>query len=148
MKIELGRKFIRTNPDAEIYDIFVEIGKIQNHIIKSSKTLTKKSTKKYLIEKISKRLLEIEFEENHSIKSKSLSKNIGIVIKHGPNSYWLQKMKRHNISSKRMTYSLSCKKHINNLASRRVTMTNKVFSQKSKCSVCLSDKLKYLQQKT
>ena len=72
MKIELGRKFIRTNPDAEIYDIFVEIGKIQNHIIKSSKTLTKKSTKKYLIEKISKRLLEIEFEENHSIKSKCL----------------------------------------------------------------------------
>ena len=71
MKIELGRKFIRTNPDAEIY-IFVEIGKIQNHIIKSSKTLTKKSTKKYLIEKISKRLLEIEFEENHSIKSKCL----------------------------------------------------------------------------
>ena len=72
MKIELGRKFIRTNPDAEIYDIFVEIGKIQNHIIKSSKTLTKYSTKKYLIEKISKRLLEIEFEENHSITSKSL----------------------------------------------------------------------------
>ena len=41
MKIELGRKFIRTNPDAGIYDIFVEIGKIQNHIIKSSKTLKK-----------------------------------------------------------------------------------------------------------
>ena len=72
MKIEIGRKFIRTNPDAEIYDIFVEIGKIQNHNIKSSKTLTKKSTKKYLIEKISKRLLEIKFEENHSIKSSCL----------------------------------------------------------------------------
>ena len=47
-----------------------------------------------------------------------------------------------------MTYYLSYKKHINNLASRKVRMTNKVFRQKSKCIVCLSDKLKFLQQKT
>ena len=30
---ELGCKFIRINPNSENYDIFVEIGKIQNHII-------------------------------------------------------------------------------------------------------------------
>ena len=53
---------------------FVEIGKIGNHIIGSTKKLTKKSTKTSLIDKISKRLLELEFEENHySIKSKCLN---------------------------------------------------------------------------
>ena len=34
---ELGCKFIRINADAENYDIFVEVSKIQNHIIKSTK---------------------------------------------------------------------------------------------------------------
>ena len=29
IKIELGCKFIRINPDAENYDVFVEIGKIK-----------------------------------------------------------------------------------------------------------------------
>ena len=57
---ELGCKFIRINPDAENY-IFVEIVKIQNHIFKLTKKLTKKSTKTSLIDKISKRLLELEF---------------------------------------------------------------------------------------
>ena len=36
IKKELGCKFIRINPDAENYDIFVEIGKIQNYIIEST----------------------------------------------------------------------------------------------------------------
>ena len=38
--------------------------------------------------------------------------------------------KKNNTSSKYMTYCLSCKKHINNMASRNVTMTNKVLRQK------------------
>ena len=38
--------------------------------------------------------------------------------------------KKKNTSSKYMTYCLSCKKHINNMASRNVTMTNKVLRQK------------------
>ena len=46
--------------------------------------------------------------------------------------------KKNNISSKYMTYCLSCKKHTNNVASRNITMTNEVLRQKSKCSyVCL-----------
>ena len=64
IKKELGCKFIRINPDAKNYDIFVEIGKIQNHIIES--------TKKSLIDDLSKRLLELEFKSNYSIKSKCL----------------------------------------------------------------------------
>ena len=52
---ELERTFIRINFDEEKYDIFIEINKMQNHITES----TKKLTKKYLIVKISKRLLEL-----------------------------------------------------------------------------------------
>ena len=33
---KLGCKFIRINLDAKNYDIFVEISKIQNHIIEST----------------------------------------------------------------------------------------------------------------
>ena len=39
IKKEIGCKFIRTNPDAENYDIFIEIGKIQNRINESTKKL-------------------------------------------------------------------------------------------------------------
>ena len=45
-----------------------------------------------------------------------------------------------------MTYCLSCKKHTNNMASRNVTMTDKALRKKSKCSVCLSDKSRFLKQ--
>ena len=54
--------FIRINPDEESFNIFKEINKIHRHI--------KKSTKKSLIDDLSKRLLELEFKSNHSIKSK------------------------------------------------------------------------------
>ena len=57
-------KFIRINHDAEIYDIFVEIGKTHNHIIESTKKLTKKSTKKSLFHKISKRLLKLDLNKS------------------------------------------------------------------------------------
>ena len=56
--------FIRINLDEKDFNIFKEINKIHRHI--------KKSSKKSLIGKISKRLLELEFKSNHSIKSKCL----------------------------------------------------------------------------
>ena len=61
---ELDCVFIRINPDEENFNIFKEINKIHRHI--------KKSTKKSLIDDLSKRLLELEFKSNHSIKSKCL----------------------------------------------------------------------------
>ena len=64
MKKELGCKFIRINPDTENYDVFTEISKIHNFIAES--------TKKSLIDNISKRLLELEFKSDHLIKSKAL----------------------------------------------------------------------------
>ena len=54
--------FIRINRDEENFNIFKEIDKIHRHI--------KKPTKKSLIDDLSKRLLELGFKLNHSIKSK------------------------------------------------------------------------------
>ena len=61
---ELDCVFIRINPDEENFNIFKEINKIHRHI--------KKSTKKSLVDDLSKILLELEFKSNHSIKSKCL----------------------------------------------------------------------------
>ena len=41
---------------------------------------------------------------------------------------------------------LSCREHTNNIASKRVIVTNKILRQKSKCSVCLSDKSRSMAQ--
>ena len=70
---ELNCVFIRINPDEKDFNIFKEINKIHRHI--------KKSPKKSLKDKISKRLLELEFESNHSIKSKCLK---WVVKKYSP----------------------------------------------------------------
>ena len=61
---ELGCVFIRINPDEENFNIFKAINKIQRHI--------KKSMKKSLIDKISKRLVGLGFNSNHSIIIKAL----------------------------------------------------------------------------
>ena len=61
---ELNCVFIRINPDEKDFNILKAINEIYRHI--------KKSSKKSLIDKISKRLLELEFKSNHSIKSKCL----------------------------------------------------------------------------
>ena len=60
---------IRTNPDAADFDINRLINQIQTHIIESTNKQTKVSTKKSLTDDLSKRLVELEFKSNHSIKS-------------------------------------------------------------------------------
>ena len=55
---------IRINPDKENCKIFNAMKKMHRH--------TEKSSKKSLIDKISKRLLALKFESNHSIISKAL----------------------------------------------------------------------------
>ena len=57
---ELNRVFIKINRNENDFNIFKEINKI--HI--------KKSTKKSLIDNLSKRLLELEFTKHNAIKSK------------------------------------------------------------------------------
>ena len=62
---ELGWVFIRINLDEENFNIFTAINKIHRYI--------KKSTKKSLIDKISKSLLKLEFKSNHSMITKALN---------------------------------------------------------------------------
>ena len=61
IKEELDYKFIRINPDEKDYDEYVIFSEINNHISESNKKLTDESTKKCLTDKISKRLIELEF---------------------------------------------------------------------------------------
>ena len=67
-------EFIRINPYRKDFDLYVEIGKIYNHI----KELTKSLTKESLIDKISKRLLDLGLKSHHSIKSNCLKR----IVKH------------------------------------------------------------------
>ena len=59
-----GITIIRTNPDAADFDMNRLINQIYTHIIKS--------TKKSLIDDLAKRLVELQFKSNHSIKSNYL----------------------------------------------------------------------------
>ena len=38
------------------------------------------------------------------------------------------------------TYCFACRKHTNKIASRKITMTNKVVRDKSRCGECLPNK--------
>ena len=60
---ELG--FIKINPDEKDFDMYDEIGKIYNHINRSSEKLFNKS----LTDRISKILVELEIKSNHLMKS-------------------------------------------------------------------------------
>ena len=44
------------------------------------------------------------------------------------------------------TYCLACREHKNNIGSKKVTMTNKVIRDKSRCAQCLSDKSMFMKQ--
>ena len=45
------------------------------------------------------------------------------------------------------TYCLVCKKHTDNYGSNNVSMTNKVIRNKSRCSICLNDKSRFITKK-
>ena len=64
---KLSCVFIRINPNEKDFNIFKEINKIHGHI--------KKSFKKSLIDKIWKRLLELDLKSNHSVIKKTLKKH-------------------------------------------------------------------------
>ena len=50
IKKETGFKIIRINPDKENFEVFDEIGKIQNYIIESTNVITEQSTKKSILD--------------------------------------------------------------------------------------------------
>ena len=45
------------------------------------------------------------------------------------------------------TYCLSCRKHTDNIGSKKVIMTNKVRREKSICPNCVADKSRFLKQR-
>ena len=73
---ELGCEFIKVNAAKEKFDIFVEIGKIQNYITKSTKKSTEESTTKSVIDELSSKSLRLEFKSNNSIYLKYVVKKI------------------------------------------------------------------------
>ena len=46
------------------------------------------------------------------------------------------------------TYCLSCKKHTDNIGSKKVIMANKVVREESRCANCMADKSRFLKQKS
>ena len=68
----LGYHLIRINPDKIDFNDYEEFGRVSAYIAESIKKQTGKSTKNSLIDDLSKRLLELEFKSNHSIKSNCL----------------------------------------------------------------------------
>ena len=101
-----------------------------------------------MLDDLSKRLLELEFKSNDSIKSKCLkwiSKNI----------VRLQRMK--NIQSKikpiktrkelGTTYCLGLQDYTHRFNPQEVKMTNKVLREKSNSFICRPSKSRFLKQK-
>ena len=69
---KLGHHFIRINPDKIDFNDYEEFGRLSAYIAESIKKQSEKSTKKSLSDDLSKRLLELEFKSNHSVKTKCL----------------------------------------------------------------------------
>ena len=44
------------------------------------------------------------------------------------------------------TYCLVCREHTNNVGSKKVTMKNKIITDKLRCAECFSDKSRFLKQ--
>ena len=45
------------------------------------------------------------------------------------------------------TYCLSCRRHTDNIGSKKVTIINKIIRDKSKCANCMYDRSRFLKQK-
>ena len=69
---KLGYHLMRIKPDKTGFNDHEEFGRVSAYIAESIKKETKKQTKRSLIDDLSKRLLELEFKSNYSIKSKCL----------------------------------------------------------------------------
>ena len=69
---ELGRKFIRVNPDKENFNTFKAVNEIFRHIKESNKESNKELTKKKLVDELLNKLLKLKFQKSNSIKPKCL----------------------------------------------------------------------------
>ena len=133
-----GITIIRTSSDAADFNMNRLINQIYKHIIESIKKQTKVSTKKSLTDNLSKRLLNLEFKLNYSIKSKCLKKMKNTESKIKPTKIGKQSG---------TTYCFMCKDYAENFRPEKVKMANKVLREKSHCVACQSNKSRFLKQK-
>ena len=139
IKEHINCKCHRINPDAEGFDIFLEISKIQTYITQSNKKKRKGKIAKELLNYI-------------SIISKPL-KHIKYFVK--KILLTLQNMKNTQSKTKQIktrkdigtTYCLGCKDYTHNFVPQEIKMTNKALREKSDCVVCRSSKSRFLKQK-
>ena len=109
--------------------------------------LTEKSTKKSLIDDLSKRLQELKFTSNHSIKSKCLKWIVKKYCKITENEKHTIKNKTDTAQKKpETTYCLGCKDYTDNFKPQEEKMTNNVLREKSNCIVCRSSRSRFLKQ--
>ena len=125
---------IRINPDEENFNIFKEINKIHKQI--------KKSTKKSLIGDLSKRLLELEFKSNHSIKSNCLKWVVKKILPRIEDMKNAQSKMKPIKTGKEIgiMYCLGCEDYTGNVKTQKVKITNKMLIDKPNCIVCRSSK--------
>ena len=69
---ELICKFIRINPGKENFNVFKAQNEIFRHIKELNKKSTEESTKKYLVDELSNKLLRLEFRSDNFIKIRCL----------------------------------------------------------------------------
>ena len=86
IKKELECEFIRINPDAENYDIFVEIGKIEGYIARSNKEAEIKKIKEKLEKEKEAEIKKLK-DKNKELKTKiknlttnQITNNFGKII--------------------------------------------------------------------
>ena len=135
---------IRTNLDDPNFDIKNLIVQIRICI----KEAIKKQTKKSLIDDLSKRLLELEFKSNYSIKSKCLKWVVQNILPNYKKWKTQSTIKLIRIGKRPGTTNcFGCKYYTQNFRPEKVKMTNKVLREKSQCVVCRSNKSRFLKQK-
>ena len=91
-----------------------------------------------MIDDLSKRLQELNFKSNHSIKSKCLKWIVKKYCQITKNKKTLNQKKTRQKTGKELgtTYCLGCKNYTHNFKPQEVKMTNKVLKEKSNCIVC------------
>ena len=93
-------------------------------------------------------MIELEFELNHSIKSKCLKWIVKTIL---PD---YKEWKTHNQNKTDKNWErdwnnvfLGCKDYTDNFKPQEIRMTNKVLREKSNCVVCQSSKSRFLKEK-
>ena len=123
---DLGYHFIRINPDKQFFNDQEEFGRVQKYITES--------TKKLMVDEISKIMLEMKFEQNLEIKPKTLkyiaNKKLSLH----------KKMKQTKYVKKKINYCLKCGRKTKNENIKGVTLKSEIGQQKSTCVACDSRK--------